>query len=91
MGVATVTIVTDEFAKLGKLEASALGMPGLPLVILPHPIADLKPEQVWALAEQTLLEVIRLLTTPADQLNQEFKTKVYPEPRRIFKPRPTSA
>ena len=86
-GVATATICTEEFARLGQLEATALGMPWLPIVVVPHPVADLTQEQVWALAQQSLAEVIRVLNTPADDLMREFKDKEYPEPKRVFKPR----
>jgi len=87
-GVATATICTEEFAQLGHLEASALGIPYLPIIVVPHPVADLKPEGVHALADRVLDEVLHALTAPREKLMAEFRDKVYPVPSRVFKPRP---
>jgi hypothetical protein len=47
--VPTATVCTDVFATLGAAESRPLGLPELPLVLVPHPIGSLKPEQVAAL------------------------------------------
>ena len=41
LGVATVTLATDKFARLGQLEAKVLGQQDLEMLIIPHPIVDL--------------------------------------------------
>ena len=64
-----------------------MGMPYLPIVVVPHPVADLKPEEVRALAEQALPGILYCLTQPREKLMEEFRYKTYPEPRRIFVPR----
>ena len=72
---------------MGQREAAALGMPYLPIVVVPHPVADLKPEDVRALAAQVFPDIVYALTQPRDRLMEELRGKVYPEPTRIFVPR----
>ena len=45
-GVATVSVVTTAFELLGEAEAKLLGMPGLPLAIVPHPIGNLPSDDI---------------------------------------------
>ena len=90
-GIATATICTEEFAHLGKLEASALGMPYLPIIVVPHPVADLKPEGVHALVDRVFGEIVHALTEPREKLMAEFGDKTYPMPSRVFAPRPVFA
>jgi len=90
-GIATATICTEEFAHLGKLEASALGVPYLPIIVVPHPVADLKPEEVHALAERVFGEIVYALTEPREKLMAELRDKTYPMPSRVFAPRPVFA
>ncbi|MBI5969061.1 MAG: hypothetical protein HY882_14545 [Deltaproteobacteria bacterium] len=66
---------TDEFFALGKAEAEILGMPGLPIVTIPHPMARQKPERVAELAVQSVPEIIHILTTHAAGLEREYKAK----------------
>lgn len=60
-------------------------MPSLPLVVIPHPLAGLKPDEVRARAEAALGDVIHVLTRPRVALSQEYKGKVYPQPKKIFR------
>ncbi len=83
-GVATVTVCSEEFATLGQAEAAALGMPALPLLIVPHPLAELKAPEVRALADQVFPEVVHALTQPRERLTTENRGKVYAPPRRVF-------
>jgi hypothetical protein len=52
-----VVICSDEFGPLGRAEATVLGAPGLPLVAVPHPVADNHPELVEAKAAAIAAEV----------------------------------
>jgi len=36
--VRTITVTTDRFVQLGKMQAAALGRADLPLVVIPHPL-----------------------------------------------------
>jgi len=49
--VPVATICTDEFGTLARTEAANLGMAGLPIVFVPHPLGGLKPAQVEAKAD----------------------------------------
>ena len=46
MGRPTVTIASSVFEPLAKAEAAALGVTGLPLATVPHPVASRAPEEV---------------------------------------------
>ena len=57
-----MTICSDRFEFLARYTAKSLGMPDLPLVIVPHPIGGLSPEEVKAKADGIIDNVIgRLL------------------------------
>jgi hypothetical protein len=45
---------------MGTVQAAALGFPDLPVVVVPHPIGGLKPEEVRQKADQALDNVIRI-------------------------------
>ena len=57
-GKPTVTICTDRFEVLALATAKNIGMPGLPLVIVPHPPGGLKPEEVIQKADTIIEDMI---------------------------------
>jgi len=59
--VPTISICTDEFVSIGTLEAGTLGMPRLPLAIIPHPLGGLKPGEVAERAEIAFREIVKNL------------------------------
>lgn len=63
-------------------------MPSLPLVVIPHPLAGLKPDEVRARAEAALADVIHVLTRPRVALSQEYRGRIYPQPKKIFRAKP---
>ncbi len=67
-GVPTVVICSDEFGPLGRAEAQVLGVPGLPLVAIPHPLADNHGDLVDAKAKAIAAEVEHALTAPAAEV-----------------------
>ena len=64
----TVVICSDEFGPLGRAEAQVLGAPGLPLVPIPHPLADNLPDLVDAKAAAIVDEVVAALTGDAAEV-----------------------
>ncbi|NBU95308.1 MAG: hypothetical protein EBS20_05345 [Actinobacteria bacterium] len=61
-GVAVVALVTEPFWQQGDLIALSGGMPDVPRIRLPHPVAGSSAEEMAALADQIvprLLEVLR--------------------------------
>ncbi|MBI2908358.1 MAG: hypothetical protein HYX92_11980 [Chloroflexi bacterium] len=71
-GVATANICAGNFARLGQHEAKALGVPSLPIVVIPYPFGSLPDERVRQIAEDIVDEVIYVLTTPRERLEEEY-------------------
>ena len=70
------TVCTDEFFSLGKAEAEFLGMPGLPIAAIPHPMAGQPEEYVAGAAERVYQELLYILTTDSESLEREYSEKV---------------
>ena len=60
-GKPTVTICTNRFEALARATAIGMGMPNLPLVIVPHPIGGISPEEVKMKADSIIDNVIARL------------------------------
>lgn len=71
-GTPVATINSDEFVKLGQSEAQSLGMPGLPLVTVAHPMGDLEEEKVLERAEDAIEEIVNVLTTDRNELEDIY-------------------
>ena len=68
-------ICSDEFAPLGRAESQNLGMGGVPIAVIPHPLAGNKPDVVARKAAAVADEVIAILTQPAEKLAEEYRGK----------------
>jgi len=86
-GVPTATFCSSAFAALGANERRALGMPGLPIVVVPHPVGGIPPEAARALADGAIEEVHRVLTGDAETLRREYRERAYLPPRRVVQPK----
>ncbi|SVC63011.1 uncharacterized protein METZ01_LOCUS315865, partial [marine metagenome] len=75
LGIPTATVCSDEFYSLGKAEAQCLGVPGLPIAVVPHPVAKLLPDEVAGLARDVVDDIYRLWHEDADRLRAEFIEK----------------
>jgi hypothetical protein len=71
-GVPTATVNSDAFVVLGQMEAVALGVPGLPIVMVPHPMGDVSAEVVIERARDMVAQLVRVLTTDADKLESDY-------------------
>lgn len=71
----TAVICSDEFASLGRAESRALGIPGLPIAVISHPLAGNRPEEVRRKAAAVADEVMAILTKPAEQLVREYRER----------------
>jgi len=60
-GLVTAVIVSEPFLKLGKTQARVLGVPDLPLLLIPHPLGGLSLEQVEGRAAHAIPQVLELL------------------------------
>ena len=67
----TVVLCSDEFGPLGRAESEVLGKAGLPLVPIPHPLADNSPDLVAAKASGVVDDVVAALTGDAETIRAE--------------------
>jgi hypothetical protein len=74
-GVPVATINSDEFVKLGQSEARSLGMPGLPIVTVPHPMGDVAESVVRERARSIAEELVAVLTTDAADLTDTYRDR----------------
>jgi len=65
---------------LGQAVARQLDYPGLPIILLPHPIGDTDIEKVRDKGRDAAEEAVRLLTTSADVVAEEYMTREFPIP-----------
>ena len=61
LGIPAVALVTEEFWPQGEFVAQSLGMPGIPRVKLPHPVAGTGMANMREVAELIAPLVIRAL------------------------------
>jgi hypothetical protein len=59
-----VLLISTSFTALAKHQAKTLGMPGLPTVVLPHPIGGTPVDSVLAKVDKACDEILAKLTTP---------------------------
>jgi hypothetical protein len=59
-GLAAMTICSNAFITLGRAQASALGHPGLPIAIIPHPFGLRTRDEVRQMAEKCVDEIVKL-------------------------------
>lgn len=62
---------TNEFASLGRMEAQTLNMPHIPILVIPHPLGGLKPQEVEERAKGVVDEIINTIFLPVHTLKGE--------------------
>lgn len=63
LGTPVVALVTTEFWEQGHFVAKASGMPAVPRVALPHPIASSGRSNMRRVADEAIDEIMTALTT----------------------------
>ena len=66
LGVPAVALVTEEFWPQGDFVAQSLGMPEIPRVQLPHPIAGTGTQEIHKIAQSMAPAVIAALEQRSD-------------------------
>jgi hypothetical protein len=61
LGVQTATLVTDAFRASGDAMARRMGMPNYHYIMLPHPVANLTPEECKTRACEVIDEVLEVV------------------------------
>ncbi len=82
-GVPTVSLISRSFCSLAQIVARGQGLLSLPIVSLPHPIGDADPKKVRDKGTNAGEEVISLLLTPRESLQEEFSHKRFPLPEHV--------
>ena len=67
LGVPSACVITDGFLPTGRVMADFAGLPGYPLVVIDHPIADNTPDQLRAKAEQIVQRSVEILLSGGPQ------------------------
>ena len=67
LGIPSVALVTREFWSQGDFVAQSLGMPGIPRIQLPHPVAGKGDGNLSAIADSIALEVMERLSSQTDE------------------------
>lgn len=62
-----MTIISTAFAQIARGEARALGVPDLPVIVIPHPFADLRDDEVHTIADRITPLVVQALTAAVAQ------------------------
>ena len=80
-GVPAVSIITDSFTASGNAMAKRLGMPGFHYTMLPHPIANLTPEECCDRALGILPDVLNILSL--DDVPPDTRPAEAPPPEQV--------
>jgi hypothetical protein len=59
--IPTAVLATEVFLNAAQARAKALGMPGLKVISVPHPVQNLTPEEVRQRVDHVIEEVIQKL------------------------------
>ena len=66
-------MITEVFAFKARKEAEANGMAALPLVIIPHPVGQLPSDQVQAIADAALDEILDGVLQPREAQARRYR------------------
>ena len=61
-GIPSVSVITSAFTRAAQARATALGMPGARIVVVPSPLAVRSVEEVRQMAREYAPEIVGLLT-----------------------------
>jgi hypothetical protein len=64
-GKSALTVCSTAFVTLGHAQARALGAPGLPIAVVPHPFGVRKREEIRDIAAQCAQDIVRLVSERA--------------------------
>lgn len=68
-----MSVITVPFGFKARAEVKALGMPNLPIQILPHPIGQISDQAMRDLTDQAYDEVLFALTADAEEVAQAYE------------------
>lgn len=60
-GLTTAVVCSTAFETLGRTQARVLGVPELPLIMIPHPLGGVSLDEVRARAQVAIPQIVELL------------------------------
>lgn len=60
-GLTTAVVCSTAFETLGRTQARVLGVPDLPLIMIPHPLGGVSLDEVRARAQVAIPQIVELL------------------------------
>jgi len=83
--IPVVAVATDMFSSLAQRQAEALGMPGLPIIVTPHPMSFDTKEQLMERAPGLADEIRRVITSDLQKLSQEYTGRYTRKAKSLFR------
>ena len=77
-------MISTAFAPLAQVVGEGIGHASLPIVVVPHPLGHRDESVIEERGASIARECVRVLTTDAESLAQEFEGKPYPLPRGVM-------
>jgi hypothetical protein len=78
--VPTVVVATVAFGEMGQDTARTIGLAGMPIVAVPHPIDRMTRVQCEEAANSVYAETVEALTEPREHLESIYATKRWISP-----------
>jgi hypothetical protein len=60
-GLMTAVVCSTAFETLGRTQARVLGVPDLPLIMIPHPLGGVSIDEVNARAQVAISQIVNLI------------------------------
>jgi len=64
LGIPAAGVITDRFTSSARVMADFAGLPGYPVVSIPHPISNNTDDEMRAKAEEAARQVVAILQSP---------------------------
>jgi hypothetical protein len=73
--VPTVSVTSEPFGFKTRIEVEAMGVPSLPIQILPHPVGQLPRDEMYRIADAAFDEIVFCLTGNAEKVAEAYSKR----------------